>query len=75
MLYGTPEKVKVESLKAIRDAGANGGFVLSTGDQCGRDTPDINIHTMVETVKEYGHYPLDLDKIETEIENLSHITT
>ena len=37
------EKVYLESLRAIRDAGKGGGFVLSTGDQCGRDTPDANI--------------------------------
>jgi uroporphyrinogen decarboxylase len=32
MLEGTPELVRLESLKAIRDAGMNGSFVLSTGD-------------------------------------------
>lgn len=72
MLYGRPEEVRLESLKAIRDAGENGGFVLSTGDQCGRDTPDENIFAMVEVVKEYGQYPLDLMKIESEIDRLKN---
>lgn len=70
MLYGTVDDVKRESLKAILDAGIGGGFILSTGDQCGRDTPDENIFAMIETVKEFGRYPLDIDKIENEIKRL-----
>ena len=73
MLLGTPEAVKLESLKAIRDAGINGGFVLSTGDQCGRDTPDVNIFTMVGVVKEFGRYPLDIFRIEDEIRKLERM--
>lgn len=70
MLQGSPEDVTLESLKAILYAGANGGFVLSTGDQCGRDTPDKNIFAMVEAVNKYGNYPLDFDKIAEEIKRL-----
>lgn len=70
MLNGSPIDVKRESLKAILAGGMRGGFVLSTGDQCGRDTPDENIFTMVETVKEFGKYPLDIGRIEDEIKQL-----
>lgn len=70
MLRGSAADVRCESLRAILDAGANGGFVLSTGDQCGRDTPDENIFAMVEAVKSFGHYPLDYDKITEEIKRL-----
>ncbi|MCK5137934.1 MAG: hypothetical protein KAR19_19260 [Bacteroidales bacterium] len=42
--------------KAIDDAAAGGRFILSTGDQCGRDTPDENLHAMVETARTYGKY-------------------
>jgi len=42
MLRGTVEDVRRESLKAMLAAGRDGGFVLSTGDQCGRDTPEEN---------------------------------
>lgn len=63
MLYGTPEGVRRESLKALLAAGEGGGFVLATGDQCGMATPDENIFMMVETAREYGKYPLDYDKI------------
>lgn len=70
MLFGSVRDVKLESLKAILAAGANGGFILSTGDQCGRDTPDENIRAMVETAKEFGQYPLDYDRIQDEIKRL-----
>jgi len=73
MLYGTPDLVRLESLKAILDAGRDGAFVLSTGDQCGRDTPEENLRAMVETVKEFGRYPLDIGRIEDEIARLSKV--
>lgn len=56
MLQGTPEIVEFEAKKCIDAAAGGGGFVLSTGDQCGRDTPDENIFRMVEVCKTYGKY-------------------
>lgn len=56
MLRGSVEDVIAASKKAIDDAGAGGGFILSTGDQCGRDTPDANLFAMVETARTYGRY-------------------
>jgi len=56
MLRGTPEQVAAASRRAIDQAGAGGRFILSTGDQCGRDTPDENIRAMVATAREYGRY-------------------
>jgi uroporphyrinogen decarboxylase len=56
MLRGTVEQVKKAACLAIDDAGARGGFILSTGDQCGRDTPDENIFALVDVCKSYGKY-------------------
>ena len=56
MLLGSPQYVRQKSIEAMRDAGAGGGFILSTGDQCGRETPDENLFTMVETARKYGRY-------------------
>ena len=56
MLHGTVDDVVRASRKAIDEAAAGGGFILSTGDQCGRDTPDDNIRAMVETARTYGKY-------------------
>lgn len=56
MLRGSVSDVIAASKKAIDDAGANGRFILSTGDQCGRDTPEENIYAMIDTAREYGRY-------------------
>jgi len=56
MLFGTADDVCTVSRQAIRDAAKGGGFILSTGDQCGRDTPDENIMAMVETARTFGKY-------------------
>ncbi len=56
MLNGSVEDVIRASKNAI-DAGAAGGrFILSTGDQVPRDTPDANIFAVVETARTYGKY-------------------
>lgn len=56
MLKGSTADVIRESKKAIDDAAEGGRFILSTGDQCGRDTPFENLHAMVETARSYGKY-------------------
>ena len=56
MLRGSVADVIAASKQAIDDGAQGGRFILSTGDQCGRDTPDENIHAMVETARTYGRY-------------------
>lgn len=56
MLRGSVDDVVAASRKAIDDGAAGGGFILSTGDQCGRDTPYENIRAMVEVARTYGRY-------------------
>ena len=56
MLKGSVKNVVEASKKAIDDAAEGGRFILSTGDQCGRDTPDENLRAMVETARTYGCY-------------------
>ena len=56
MLLGTVEDVVRASKQAIDDAAEGGRFILSTGDQCGRDTPDDNLRAMIETARTYGRY-------------------
>lgn len=56
MLRGSPELVRQQALEVMRVAGGGGGFILSTGDQCGRETPEENIFAMVEAAREYGRY-------------------
>ncbi|MHC4986465.1 MAG: uroporphyrinogen decarboxylase family protein, partial [Planctomycetota bacterium] len=56
MLRGSRQDVVDACKRAIDDAAAGGRFILSTGDQCGRDTPDENLRAMVETARTYGRY-------------------
>jgi uroporphyrinogen decarboxylase len=56
MLRGSVQDVRDAARKAIDDAAEGGRFILSTGDQCGRDTPDENLHAMIETARTYGRY-------------------
>lgn len=56
MLKGSVQDVINASKQAIDDAAAGGRFILSTGDQCGRDTPFENLFAMVETARTYGKY-------------------
>ena len=56
MLFGSVDDVAAASRRAIDDTASGGRFILSTGDQCGRDTPDENIRAMVHAAREYGKY-------------------
>ncbi len=56
LLNATPAEVEVKCKRCIDAAAAGGGYVLSTGDQCARDTPHANIFKMVEVAKTYGRY-------------------
>lgn len=56
MLHGTPSEVKEAARRCIEDAAEGGGFILSNGDQLGRDTPEENVMAMVEAAHEFGGY-------------------
>jgi uroporphyrinogen decarboxylase len=57
-LMATPEEVERMAKWCIDVAGEEGGFVLSTGDQVSRDTPEENILKLIEVGRKYGKYPL-----------------
>src|SRR5690606_33579105 len=42
--------------RCIGQAAEEARFILSPGAQCGRDTPDENIFTMIDVSKSYGLY-------------------
>lgn len=56
MLTATPDQVEEKARRLIDSCAEGGGFVLSTGDQCGRDTPDANLFKLVEVAQKYGQY-------------------
>ena len=56
MLNGSVEDVEREARACIDAAAEGGGFILATGDQCGRDTPDENLFALIDVGKTYGKY-------------------
>jgi uroporphyrinogen decarboxylase len=56
MLRATPERVYEVACDAIRAAGEGGGFILSTGDQCPRETPPANLFALHRAVEDVGVY-------------------
>jgi len=56
MLMGSPQEVR-EAVKRCMEVAKDGGrYILSTGDQCGRDTPEANLAAFLEAGLEYGQY-------------------
>ena len=56
--YGTPEEVKKEVKRRIRDFAPGGGFVFAQVHNIQPDVPVENILAMYETVRECGKYPI-----------------
>jgi len=56
MLRMDPAGVEKEARKCLAIGMPGGGFILGTGDQCGRDTHEANIVKMVEVCEKYGRY-------------------
>lgn len=56
MLRGSPDDVRSCAIECLESAMHGGRYILSTGDQCGRDTPDENLFALREVAEEYGKY-------------------
>jgi hypothetical protein len=56
MWYGTPDDVYRAAVQALDVAKYEGGFILSTGDQCPIDTPEENLLAMLQAVEDHGYY-------------------
>ena len=56
VMFADVNTVERAAIQCIEDAAQGGGFILSTGDQCGRDTPPENIFKLVEVCDKHGKY-------------------
>lgn len=56
--FSTPEEVRLDLAKRIRDLGRSGGYILAPCHNIGPDVPPVNLLTMFEAAKEFGRYPL-----------------
>lgn len=57
---GTPQEIENHIKKLMKILGPGGGCILM-GDQIPRDTPPVNVHTFVNSIKKYGKYPLSIE--------------
>lgn len=55
MAFGTPDEVYRESMEAIRQAGQNGGFILTPGCDLDWQVPDENILALVEAAVNFKY--------------------
>ena len=60
LLRGTPEDVKQDALRCIKEAADGGKFFLSTGCDIAVGTPDENIWSLINTGKKFGKFPINL---------------
>ncbi|MFP4027146.1 MAG: uroporphyrinogen decarboxylase family protein [Candidatus Brocadiia bacterium] len=54
LIRAEPQDVREEVEETLNLWGDDGRLIVGTGDQVGGETPDENIHAMIETVKTYG---------------------
>jgi hypothetical protein len=54
LIRGTPGDVRRQVLEILEAFEGSSRLIVGTGDQVGGETPDENIHAMIETVREYG---------------------
>jgi len=56
LIRGTPKDVEREVLEILEAWEGQPRLIIGTGDQVGKETPDENLHAMIETAKKYGCY-------------------
>jgi len=56
LIRGTPGDVKKETIEILEAWESQPRLILGTGDQVGKETPEDNIYTMIETAKKFGKY-------------------
>jgi len=62
--YGTPGDVEDETLELVEKIGPQGGIFIGSSSEVHDLVPVTNTVTMYRTVHEYGHYPIDVERIQ-----------
>jgi uroporphyrinogen decarboxylase len=61
LAFGTTDDVRQETKEVIRKAGIGGGLIISSSNSIHSGVKPENYIAMVETIREYGKYPLLLN--------------
>lgn len=62
--WGTIEEVRQEVKDCIRKAGLGGAYICTSSNSIHSGVKPENYVAMVEAIREFGKYPLDLDKLQ-----------
>ena len=57
----------IDTLKRIKDLAPGGGYIFSSGHNIQANMPPENILRLFELGREYGKYPIDIERIEIRI--------
>ncbi len=57
LIRGTPDDVRREVQEVLEAFSGNPRVILGTGDQVGRETPEENLHAMIEAGRTLGAFP------------------
>ena len=60
---GAPEQVVAAVKQCLLDAGIDGGYILSSSSDITASVRPENYQAMLEALREYGRYPLDVDRL------------
>lgn len=59
----TPEEVIAETKQCILDASVGGGHIISSSNSIHAGINPVNYRVFLEAIEEFGHYPLDMDRL------------
>jgi len=65
MTFGSMQDVIEETKSVMRKAGEGGGLIVSSSNSVHSKVKPENYLAMVNTIRAYGKYPLNLDNLET----------
>lgn len=60
LTFGSPDQVREATCEALRQGASGGGFILSSSNSIHSSVKPANYEAMLQTLKEYGRYPLRL---------------
>lgn len=65
----------IDTLNRIKDLAPGGGYIFSSGHNIQANMPPENIIRLFELAREYGVYPIDIDKINNRIKEEQKLLT
>jgi len=67
-------KLSADTLLRIRDLSPGGGYIFSSGHNIQANMPADNIRELFRLGREYGRYPIEVQRIDRRIERLAAVT-